>query len=216
MATKQETIEIRPIDLKTVPIRIVGDSPLIVHAWDPKAKEMIRKKQAGATTTKAREKKDPFADFVNSLYWLEGKPEENTPEAFSEAVRDGAKWGFKATAIKLAANSAAYRMGWVKNMTQLRGAYFIRSEFGEYCEVRGSVPEFREDTVRIGMGVADLRYRSEFKDWYIDFELQYNASGIVSLEQIINCINAGGFACGIGEWRPEKDGMFGMFHVETR
>jgi len=37
----------------------------------------------------------------------------------------------------------------------------------------------------------------------------------MSLEQIINCINAGGYTVGIGEWRPEKDGNFGMFHVEA-
>ena len=26
-------------------------------------------------------------------------------------------------------------------------------------------------------------------------------------------INAGGYVCGIGEWRPERDGQYGMFHV---
>lgn len=215
MAAKQETIEIRPIDIKTSHIRIIGDSPLIVHNWGVKEKREMLEKQMGKTKTKARAKKDPFDDFVNSLYWVEGMPEESTPEAFSEAVRDGAKWGFPITAIKCAANSAAYRMGWVKNQMQLRGSYFLKSEYGYLAEVRGSVPEIREDMVRVGMGTADIRYRGEFKDWYIDFDLEYNASGAVSLEQIINCINAGGFACGIGEWRPEKDGMFGMFHVET-
>ena len=83
------------------------------------------------------------------------------------------------------------------------------------AEIKGCIPEMREDMVRIGQGSADLRYRGEFKNWYMEFELQYNASGAMSLEQIINCINAGGFACGIGEWRPEKDGAFGTFHIET-
>lgn len=215
MATKQENIEIRPIEIKTVPIRIVGDSPLIVHAWSIKAKRQMLEAQMGKTKTKAKEKKDPFDDFINSMYWIEGMPEESTPEAFSDAVRDGAKWGFPVVAIKCAANSAAYRMGWVKNQMQLRGSYFLKSEFGALGEIRGCVPEMREDMVRVGMGTADIRYRGEFKEWYIDFELEYNASGEMSLEQIINCINAGGFACGIGEWRPEKDGMFGMFHVKT-
>ena len=35
----------------------------------------------------------------------------------------------------------------------------------------------------------------------------------LSLEQIINIINAGGYVCGVGEWRPERDGQYGMFHV---
>ena len=44
--------------------------------------------------------------------------------------------------------------------------------------------------------------------------LEYNASGSMSLDDILNCINAGGYAGGVGEWRPEKDGSFGRFHVE--
>ena len=216
MATKkEETIEIRPLDIQTVPIRIVGDTPLIVHAWSEKAKRMMLEAQTKATKTKAKEKRDPFDDFINSLYWLEGKPAVSTPEAFDEAVRNGAKWGFPVGAIKQSANSAAYRLGWVKNQMALRGSYFLRSEYGDMAEIKGCVPEIREDMVRIGMGTADLRYRGEFKNWYMDFELQYNASGVMTLEQIINCLHAGGFSCGIGEWRPEKDGSFGMFHVEV-
>lgn len=217
MATKkQETIEIRPLEIKTVNIRIVGDSPLIVHAWSVKAKQMMLDAQMGKTKTKARDKKDPFDDFINSMYWLEGMPEESTPEAFEKAVHNGARWGFPVGAIKQAANSAAYRMGWVKNQMELRGSYFLKTDDGEMAEIKGCIPVIREDMVRVGMGSADIRYRGEFKNWHMDFELQYNASGSMTLEQIINCINAGGFACGIGEWRPEKDGSFGTYHVEAK
>lgn len=216
MAKKEEqTIEIKPLEIKKVNIRIVGDTPLIVHAWSEKAKRMMLEAQMKKTKTKAKEERDPFDDFINSLYWLEGKPEKSTPEEFSKAVLAGAKWGFPVGAIKQAANSTAYRLGWVKNQTGLRGAYFLKTKWGEMAEIEGSIPEIREDMVRIGMGSADLRYRGEFKEWSMNFELQYNASGAMTLEQILNCINAGGFACGIGEWRPEKDGTFGTYHVET-
>ena len=115
----------------------------------------------------------------------------------------------------MAANSAAYRMKWVKNQMELRGSYFIKTEWGDMAEIKGDAPIMREDMVRIGMGSADLRYRGEFRNWYIDCTIEYNANGAMSLEQIINCINAGGYTVGIGEWRPEKDGNFGMFHVEA-
>lgn len=216
MAKKDEVlVSIVPIDIKRVPIRIVGDSSLIVHAWSDKAKKMMLEAQMGVTKTTAREKKNPVDDFINSLYWLTEKPEEPTEKAFWDAVKAGAKWGFTVGAIKQAANSAAYRLGWFKNQMALRGAYFLKTEWGEYAEIEGSTPEMREDMVRVGNGAADLRYRGEFKNWSMSMILEYNASGSVSLEQILNCINAGGYACGIGEWRPEKDGSFGMFHVET-
>lgn len=216
MATKkEETVQIKPLDIQKINIRIVGDTPLIVHAWSEKGKKMMLDAQMGATKTSAKEKRDPFDDFIQSLYWLEGKPEKSTPEAFMKAVEKGAKWGFPVGAIKQAANSAAYRLKWVKNQMELRGSYFLNTEYGDMCEIKGSVPEMREDMVRIGMGSADLRYRGEFKNWYADMTLEYNASGGMSLEQIINCINAGGYVCGLGEWRPEKDGSFGKFHIET-
>lgn len=217
MAAKKDSnlVEIRPIDIQKVEMRIVGDSPLIVHAWGHKAMQMMLDVQTGKTKTKARPKKDPFDDFVESLYWITERPKESTPEAFAEAVRNGAMWGFPIGAIKQAANSAAYRMGWVKNQMELRGAYFLRSDYGELARIEGCVPTMRGDMVRVGMGTADIRFRGEFFPWNMDFVLEYNASGAMSLEQIINCINAGGFAVGIGEWRPEKDGMYGTYHVKT-
>lgn len=65
------------------------------------------------------------------------------------------------------------------------------------------------------MGTADLRYRGEFRNWKATFNIIYNASNTdYSIETIINVLNAGGFTCGIGEWRPERDGDFGTFHVQ--
>ena len=210
----QELISIKPMEIQQIPIRIVGDSPLIVHAWSEKAKKQILDKQTKATTTKAKEARNPYADFIDSMYWLTEKPSPN-PDAFKEAVKNGAKWGFPVTSIKQSANSTAYRLGWVANQTALRCSYFIESEFGELFEIKGSIPEMREDNVTIGMGTADLRYRAEFKNWYADVMLSFNASGIYTIEQIVNIINAGGYSCGLGEWRAEKDGIFGRYHVET-
>ena len=216
MAKKEETIiAIKPLDIKRVNIRIVGDTPLIVHAWSTKAKRMMLEAQMKATKTKAKEIRNPYDEFIHSLYWLEGEPKESTPDDFEEAVKNGAKWGFPVGAIKQAGNSAAYRLGWVKNQMELRGSYFLQTEYGEMAEIKGSIPEMREDMVRIGQGTADLRYRGEFKNWYMDMILEYNASSNMTLEQIINVINCGGYACGLGEWRPEKDGTFGRYHIET-
>ena len=70
----------------------------------------------------------------------------------------------------------------------------------------------REDMVRVGMGAADLRYRGEFTDWEADIPVKYN-SNAWSIEQLINVFNVAGFASGVGEWRPQKNGNFGMFQV---
>ena len=216
MAKKNEAaiIEIKPINIVTTTVRIAGDTPLIMHRWSEKAKRMILEKQMKKTKSSAKEAKNPIEDFIESIYWMEGKPSEYTEEAFMEACRNGARFGFPVTAIKQATISSAYRNGITKDMASLRGAFFIAGEGSELlAEVKGCTPTMREDMVRVGMGVADIRFRGEFANWYMDLQVSYNANGAYTLDQIINLINVGGFSCGIGEWRPEKDGNYGMYHV---
>lgn len=222
MATKKEeaVISIRPIEVKETTIRIVGDSPLIMHAWSEKAKRMMLEAQQGKAKGKKKPVKNPVDDFIQAAYWMSGKPqypddasEEECAAAFEAAIENGATFGFPVTAIKQAAQSAAYRLGWVKNQMGLRGSFFIKGDENGMVQIHSDVPEMREDMVKVGMGTADIRYRPQFNHWYIDLLISYNAASEFSLESIINAINAGGYVCGIGEWRPERDGDYGRFHV---
>lgn len=214
MATKKtEVIEIRPIEIKKVTVRVVGDTPLIMHAWSEKAKRMMLEAQMGIAKGKKKEVKNPADDFIRSMYWLTPMPEDGTMESFEEAIAKGARFGFPVTAFKQAAISAAYRMGWAKDKMSMRGAFYIDSDENGMIEIHSDTPEMREDMVKVGMGTADIRYRGEFKNWYADLTISYNANGQYSLENIVNIINAGGYVCGVGEWRPERDGQYGMFHV---
>ena len=214
MATKKtEVIEIRPIEIKKVTVRVVGDTTLIMHAWSEKAKRMMLEAQMGIAKGKKKEVKNPADDFIRSMYWLTPMPEDGTMESFEEAIANGARFGFPVTAFKQAAISAAYRMGWAKDKMSMRGAFYIDSDENGMIEIHSDTPEMREDMVKVGMGTADIRYRGEFKNWYADLTISYNANGQYSLENIVNIINAGGYVCGVGEWRPERDGQYGMFHV---
>lgn len=201
--TEQKVINIPAMNIQTMNLRLVGDSPLICHAWSEKAKKMMLDKQMKKATA-GREVRDPFKEFVESLYWLSEKPENLTMEDVVNA-----KFGFPTVAFKAAAIDAAYQSGIVDKKTTLRGAFHI---LGEFAEIEG-LPSMREDMVRIGMGTADLRYRAEFKEWATTLHIQFNAN-VISVEQICNFFNVGGFACGIGEWRPAKDGTYGRYHVE--
>lgn len=197
------SVNIPAINIREFSLKIVGDSPLIVHAWSEKAKrEMLEKQMKKAKSGK--EAKDPFNDFVDSLYWMSEKPKKPTMKDVEKA-----KFSFPAIAFKAAAVDGGYRSGVTANKTASRGAFHI---VGDMVEIIGT-PEMREDMVRIGMGTADIRYRGEFKKWSAVLNVRYNADAM-SMEQIVNLFNIGGFACGIGEWRPAKDGSFGMYHVE--
>lgn len=208
-STKDATVTIPAINIQYATIRVVGDSPLIVHKWSEKAKKEILDKQMKKAKTKGHDAKDPVRDFIESLYWIDGEPEDKTENGFARAIENGARFGFPSVAVKASAVSAGYRSGVTRDKVSMNAAFHID---GELVEIKG-IPEMREDMVRIGMGTADIRYRGMFSEWSATIQVKYNASAI-SLEQLVNLINLGGFACGLGEWRPEKGGQFGMFHVE--
>lgn len=185
-----EAIELPKINVQHIRLTLIGDSPLICHRWSEKAKRQILDKQMKKAKG-GKEAKDPERDYEDSLYRLP----------------DG-RYGFPAVAFKSAAVSAC-RFADMK-MTEARGAFHV---VGEMVEIDGE-PGPREDMVRVGMGAADIRYRGEFKTWRAAITVRFNAS-VLSAEQIVNLFNIAGFGVGIGEWRPEKDGSYGMFHVAT-
>lgn len=195
-------LEIPQLNLGTFTLKIIGDSPLIVHAWSDKAKEMLLNKQMKKAST-GREAKDPFMDFCDSLYWLTEKPEKPTMEDVQKA-----KFGFPVVAFKTAAIDGAFQSGALPKKTTARGAFHI---LGEMAEIEGT-PTMREDMCRIGLGTADIRYRGEFSKWSTVLTIQYNKNAM-SIEQIVSLFNIGGFGVGVGEWRPAKDGSYGRFHV---
>lgn len=186
----------------TVRIKIVGDSPLIVHRWSEKAKKEILDKQM-KKAKQGRDAKDPWQDYADSLYWL--SPQPSAADLTPESIKSG-KFGFPTVAFKAAAVRAATDAG--MKMTDTRRAFHIE---GEFVTIEG-VPSMREDMVRIGMGTADIRYRGQFEKWSVVLTINYNATAM-SLEQIINLFEIAGFGVGVGEWRPEKNGSNGRFHV---
>lgn len=184
------SITLPKLDVRFIKFNLKGDSPLICHAWSEKAKrEMLDKQMKKAK--QAKDAKDPDADYRASLY---PHPEGG--------------YGFPSVAFKNAAvDACSYIAGVTK--VEARGAFHI---VGDMVKINGT-PSPREDMVRVGMGVADLRYRGEFREWSAEITLRYNAS-VLSDEQVANLFNTAGFAVGVGEWRPQRDGSFGMFHVE--
>lgn len=181
-------IELPALRIQTLSLMLVGDSPLIVHAWSEKAKRQMLDKQM-KKATKAKEAKDPEADYEACFYRTET-----------------GGYGFPAIGVKAAMVSACRFVD--MKMTEARGAFHIDCEM---LSVIGD-PRPREDMVRVGMGTADIRYRPEFVHWRIPVDIKFNA-GVISPEQIANLLNTAGFAIGIGEWRPERNGSYGRFHV---
>ncbi len=184
----EKVIQLRPPKIETIEVTLEGTSSLISHRWSDKAKKMMRDTQAKAAKT-PREIRNPQKEYEDSIYWTEdGRP------------------GMPSVAFK----AAAVRAGTYSDMkmTFTRGAFHIA---GELVPIDGE-PSMREDMVRLNGKVADFRYRAEFKTWSSTVPLQYNSS-VISVEQLVNLFVLAGFAVGVGEWRPERNGQHGRFEV---
>lgn len=192
MAQTNVAIELPKLNIRTMEVLLIGDAPLISHAWSKKAKEeMLAKQMKKAKPGKIA--KDPKKDFEESLYHLP----------------DGG-YGFPAVAFKAAAITACTSVAGITKVAA-RQSFHVP---GEMVKIEGSLPRPREDMVRIGMGTADIRYRGEFWPWHAKVTVHYNEN-VLSAEQIVNLFNTAGFGVGVGEWRPERDGQYGRFHVAT-
>ena len=200
-------IEIPPLNIKIMEVLLIGDSPLIVHAWSHKAKkEMLDKQMKQAKG--AREAKNPLADFESSLYRMDGGYGFPSVAFKNSAVTAGTS---VSGITKIAARQAFHILG---EDTDIDGAFVGSKSRVNLVKINGPEPTIREDMVKIAMGTADLRYRGEFVDWHAKVLVRYNAN-VLSESQILNLLNASGFAVGVGELRPEKNGQYGMFHVGT-
>jgi hypothetical protein len=191
-----QAVNLQRLRVNVANVEIRGVTPLIVHRFDEKAKQMMLDAQTGKARVK-KAPKDPVADAERALYRLE----------------DG-RCGFPAVGFKAAIIGAARQFDGL-TMTALKQAIFVEGEGRDQLVPIVGDWRMREDTVRVGQGVADLRYRPEFSPWSATLQIRYLASAL-TYEAVIALIDAAGWG-GVGEWRPSAPkshtGTYGRFEV---
>lgn len=192
-------------------VKVVGLTPLLVHNFGAKAIKQILDKQTGEAKP-MREKKNPFNEFMESLYVINPKRIPKTKlEAGGEWGYCADTFGFPASGFKKAMVTACSFVEGIPK-TRVRGLIHIH---GNILPIKYEKLVMRQDTVRVGpfgRKVADIRFRGEFHEWSVTLRIQYNKNAITPA-QIGMLINNAGFSVGVGEWRPEKDGSAGTFAI---
>lgn len=206
--TVQRQITIEALRTHNFEVFIMGDAPLIVNQWTLKAKQEMLQKHMKQLVL--REAKDPYQVFLDSMYRLDdgsyGFPVVAIKETMATATVDRAD----------IAKTEIYRNVFMKGQIGFQVAAFadIKSPY-ELAELYSpNPPRMREDMVRLAgqSRTPDIRYRAEFWPWAIKFTMGY-MTDFISEESLYNLLNHGGFVCGLGEWRQEKGGNNGRFHV---
>lgn len=201
-------IQLPQLMIEDIIIPLRGETGLIVHKWTEKAINEILDKQLKRAKGE-RKPKDPQAEFLASMY----------------RFPDG-RHGFPAVGFKCAAVTACTSIAGVTKIAAKQAFRVIGEAVPTKNVFAGTPmtqelvpiefdgePEMREDPVKIGMGTTDLRYRAQYINWRCNLHVRFNRS-VISREQLVNLFNTAGFAVGVGEWRQERNGTSGAFHVE--
>lgn len=199
----------KEVQFKRFTVWLVGDTPLITHAWSEKARREMLQKQVKATKG-GREVRDPEADYMSSLY----------------EMGDGV-FGFPAMGVKNCILSSAHKDKGIAR-TAVMAALWIDAEMirtrpalaSAVCDmplvrIWGEQPVMREDMVKIGSGLnktATLSYRGQFTQWAMRVSGKFNST-VLTPEALAFLIQQAGVESGLGEWRNERRGVFGAFHL---
>jgi hypothetical protein len=216
-AEASTAITIDAIAAETLTVPIVGTSPLIVHRFSEKAKQTMLDAMQGRKSPK--QPKDPKAEYEAAFYRMK------YGYALDELTAEGERlpgvpepgYGFPASAFKMATVGGARFYPSTVTMTSLRSGIFMKGEPGDdgtqLFRIEGE-PRMREDVVRVGRGGTDLRYRPQFDEWSTSLIVVYVTS-LLTRDSLLSLIDAGGLGVGVGEWRPEKDGDYGTYRIDT-
>jgi hypothetical protein len=193
---KKNQVTINEFNIKSFEVKIKGISPLIVHNFDQKITLEMEAKQQGKAKTEKHKIRVPEDDFEGAKH--------KSPLGFE---------GFPAGGFKKAFIRGAKMTGLVMKDAQM--AFFVKADCEEtqLVKINGDC-RMRTDMVRVGMGSADIRYRPEYLNWNATIKVEFN-EGLISVEQILQCVKAAGYGCGIGDWRPEKGGGYGRFELDV-
>ena len=209
------TINIPPIQVDVMRVRVKGLTPLIAHKFSEKTRKQLLDKSMNKKV-KTREAKDPEALFNAARYRVD--------ENGIYTSGDGAD-AIPARYFKEAMIEAARLIDGV-SMVEMRQLIFVEPGVdgipilngkGTYG-LNGIEPEVDESIQRVGgkgrgTGTPDVRFRPLYRQWGAEFDVHYNAN-LVGPEEVLNLLNYAGFHCGVCEHRPSKSGgQNGQFQV---
>jgi len=182
---------------------LVGIEPgLLINPFDRKAEEQLLASMQKGTAKRTRADKDPEREYAARLaavrlpeddtYWLDIR-------AFKKAMCRGAK-----SVDKL-------------NMTDVRGGVFVVQDSvinqKPVAHIAGVAERYSCHASNKG-GSPDYRTRVLLPAWRYTLRFLVDTS-ILSVDQSMLCLVNAGTGVGVGDWRPEKDGVHGRWTVES-
>jgi hypothetical protein len=174
---------------KKVVVEIEGTSPLLMNRFADKAIEGTSKRRTGAMV------EDEIKD---KLYLFDDLP--NLPAVYLRNAIVEASKQFKITGKGKSTYSKI--VGSTVDVVP------------EFSEIKGGYIPFRIAAVNPMTKGRMMVTRPRFDNWSVAFEIVLNDDG-VPLSVVNEILEHAGKYVGVGDWRPDKKGMFGKFMITS-
>ena len=174
--------------LKAIDIGIQGTSPLLCNRF------------TGAAESGVNKKRTPKEEAQESLYFdEEGRLGIPGPNVFRSLIDSGKYFKIGRRSMTTAASS------------MVPGAVLFDTLFCELDSEGGFVIDSRP--VRIpSTGGRVLKHRAKFEDWALSFRVELDTE-IITLATFRDLVDSAGQRIGLGDFRPDRKGIFGRFRV---
>lgn len=203
---REEKIEIRPLDPKTVEVTIVGDGDLVLNKMnDASARDLIDKRKGKAKDISPHNK---WEEIITSMHWYYGKPDGYSEEELKNLLKNNAPC-ITAFGLKKSFGDAVVRNEIDKYATKFNTSVNVVADRG-LIPIKFAAHYIDERLMSPKKGSPVLARINHFCGWRATFTLCYTEN-VYSLEQILNIINLAGFGLGIGSGRSSG---YGRYHVE--
>jgi len=206
--TIEKSIELKPINVRTVTVMIEGDGDIVCNKMNNHTVRTltdIRKDKA-----KSLEKPNTWEEVITAIHWRDPvnlEPDEYSEELLKELLTNNAPC-ITSFGLKKSWMSAVVRNEIDTYSTKFDNAVNI-------VAVGGLVPftftnyALDEKLMSPKKGAPVLARLSRFSGWSADVTINYT-DNVYSLEQILNIINLAGFGIGIGSGRSSG---YGRYHI---
>lgn len=196
-AAASEQVVIRPLNMQTISLRLVGTAAYLQLRFSEKARKAMAEKMKTGSLARTRNKaaRDFEADYEASMY----------------VTADG-RHGIPASAFRNAAIDACRLVGFP--MTKAKCSIFSLADDADVFDGTPLVyidgdPRPNEMTVSNATGVADIRVRARWESWAATIRLRFDADQF-KVDDVVNLIARAGVQIGIGEGRPNSRNSFGL------
>ena len=205
--TIETAIELKPLNIQTMQITIVGDGDLVLN----KMNDVVASQLVNARKDKAKDTRKPnvWEEVITSMHWYDGKPTDFSEAGLQKALESNRPC-LTAFALKKSFGDAVVRNGFDKYKTKFDASVNIISK-GGLVPIHFAEHTLDEKLMSPKKGAPVLVRLNRFSGWSATVTIQY-MTNVYSAEQIVNFINHAGFGLGIGSGRSSG---YGRYHVES-